>query len=197
MRCSEAFEHFVENMPFYGFAVLCIDHPDVQALIAARHRPPHRDLRLQPAGRRPRLPPIGRGRRRAASTSCIRDRTGERRARGMDRSAPADARRAQRRRTRWPRSRSPTSSASPTRRCARRLRRLRRRQAPLHHDRRGRRRHASSTITAIIRSRSRPCCRRRARRPRGRVIAVVQPHRYTRLAICSRSSAPASTTPTR
>lgn len=28
-----AFEAFVENIPFYGFAVLCIDHPSVQALM--------------------------------------------------------------------------------------------------------------------------------------------------------------------
>jgi len=28
----EAFFQFVENLPFYGFAVLCIDHPEVQAL---------------------------------------------------------------------------------------------------------------------------------------------------------------------
>ncbi len=28
-----AFASFVENIPFYGFAVLCIDHPEVQALI--------------------------------------------------------------------------------------------------------------------------------------------------------------------
>jgi UDP-N-acetylmuramate--alanine ligase len=28
-----AFETFVENLPFYGFAALCIDHPEVQALI--------------------------------------------------------------------------------------------------------------------------------------------------------------------
>ena len=27
-----AFQTFVENLPFYGFAVLCIDHPEVQAL---------------------------------------------------------------------------------------------------------------------------------------------------------------------
>jgi UDP-N-acetylmuramate--alanine ligase len=32
-RVREAFRQFVENMPFYGFAVLCIDHPEVQALI--------------------------------------------------------------------------------------------------------------------------------------------------------------------
>ena len=29
----EAFLTFVENIPFYGFAALCIDHPEVQALI--------------------------------------------------------------------------------------------------------------------------------------------------------------------
>jgi len=29
-----AFTQFVENLPFYGFAVLCIDHPEVQALVA-------------------------------------------------------------------------------------------------------------------------------------------------------------------
>jgi len=28
-----AFKTFIENVPFYGFAVLCIDHPEVQALI--------------------------------------------------------------------------------------------------------------------------------------------------------------------
>ena len=29
-----AFDNFVENLPFYGFAVLCIDHPEVQALVS-------------------------------------------------------------------------------------------------------------------------------------------------------------------
>jgi UDP-N-acetylmuramate--alanine ligase len=29
----KAFRNFVANIPFYGFAVLCIDHPEVQALI--------------------------------------------------------------------------------------------------------------------------------------------------------------------
>ena len=28
-----AFDHFVQNVPFYGFAILCIDHPEVQAMI--------------------------------------------------------------------------------------------------------------------------------------------------------------------
>src|ERR1700758_3496087 len=30
---QDAFHNFVENVPFYGFAVMCIDHPVVQALV--------------------------------------------------------------------------------------------------------------------------------------------------------------------
>lgn len=30
---QDAFRHFVENLPFYGFAVMCIDHPVVQGLV--------------------------------------------------------------------------------------------------------------------------------------------------------------------
>jgi UDP-N-acetylmuramate--alanine ligase len=30
---QEAFRNFVENVPFYGFAVMCIDHPVVQSLV--------------------------------------------------------------------------------------------------------------------------------------------------------------------
>ncbi|HTC82798.1 MAG TPA: UDP-N-acetylmuramate--L-alanine ligase [Rhizomicrobium sp.] len=29
----DAFQRFVEHVPFYGFAVLCIDHPEVQAMV--------------------------------------------------------------------------------------------------------------------------------------------------------------------
>ena len=29
-----AFQAFVENIPFYGFAAMCVDHPEVQAMIA-------------------------------------------------------------------------------------------------------------------------------------------------------------------
>jgi UDP-N-acetylmuramate--alanine ligase len=36
----EGFKQFVSNIPFYGFAVLCVDHPDVQAMI------PHLDRRI-------------------------------------------------------------------------------------------------------------------------------------------------------
>lgn len=32
-RAKDAFRQFVSNIPFYGFAVMCLDHPEVQALI--------------------------------------------------------------------------------------------------------------------------------------------------------------------
>ena len=33
-KVRDAFKQFVENIPFYGFAVMCLDHPQVQALAA-------------------------------------------------------------------------------------------------------------------------------------------------------------------
>src|SRR5690606_11974113 len=32
-RVKKTFHQFVENVPFYGFAVMCLDHPHVQALV--------------------------------------------------------------------------------------------------------------------------------------------------------------------
>jgi UDP-N-acetylmuramate--alanine ligase len=32
-RLRDAFKAFVENVPFYGYAVMCLDHPEVQALV--------------------------------------------------------------------------------------------------------------------------------------------------------------------
>ena len=32
-KVREAYKQFVENVPFYGFAVMCLDHPEVQSLI--------------------------------------------------------------------------------------------------------------------------------------------------------------------
>src|SRR6201747_866683 len=37
---QDAFRNFVENVPFYGFAVMCIDHPVVQALVGKTEHPP-------------------------------------------------------------------------------------------------------------------------------------------------------------
>ncbi|UUP16138.1 UDP-N-acetylmuramate--L-alanine ligase [Nitratireductor thuwali] len=33
-KVRQAFRQFVENVPFYGFGVMCIDHPEVQALVS-------------------------------------------------------------------------------------------------------------------------------------------------------------------
>ena len=44
----QAYLAFVENIPFYGFAVMCIDHPEVQALIGRV-----RDRRVITYGRSP------------------------------------------------------------------------------------------------------------------------------------------------
>jgi UDP-N-acetylmuramate--alanine ligase len=33
-RVREAFRQFVENVPFYGFGVMCTDHPEVHALVS-------------------------------------------------------------------------------------------------------------------------------------------------------------------
>ena len=60
----DAFHAFVERVPFYGFAALCIDHPEVQALygrvtdrrVVTYGFSPQADVRA--------LPPVGRGRRR-------------------------------------------------------------------------------------------------------------------------------------
>ena len=32
-KVKKAFRNFVNNVPFYGFAVMCTDHPEVQALV--------------------------------------------------------------------------------------------------------------------------------------------------------------------
>ncbi len=63
-KVQEAFQTFVENIPFYGFATLCIDHPGVQAMIPKLDRrivtyglSPQADVRglnlsMQPGGAR-------------------------------------------------------------------------------------------------------------------------------------------------
>ena len=45
---KKAFHQFVENVPFYGFAVMCLDHPEVQALVGEI-----RDRRVITYGRNP------------------------------------------------------------------------------------------------------------------------------------------------
>jgi UDP-N-acetylmuramate--alanine ligase len=47
-KVKQAFITFVENVPFYGFAVMCLDHPEVQALVGQI-----RDRRVITYGRNP------------------------------------------------------------------------------------------------------------------------------------------------
>src|SRR5260370_41480114 len=60
---QEAFRAFVENVPFYGFAVMCTDHPGVQMLVGQiTHPPAITDGENPPADVRLRDPDPGRGR---------------------------------------------------------------------------------------------------------------------------------------
>lgn len=70
---QDAFRNFVENVPFYGFAVMCTDHPVVQALVGKIE-----DRRIITYGENPQadvrlvdLNPMGNG---SAFTVTFRDR---------------------------------------------------------------------------------------------------------------------------
>ena len=60
----DAFHAFVERVPFYGFAALVHRPSRGPGPLRPGHRPAPRHLRLQPAGRRARPAARGRGRRR-------------------------------------------------------------------------------------------------------------------------------------
>ena len=47
-KARDAYKQFIENIPFYGFAVMCLDHPEVQALVGEI-----RDRRVITYGRNP------------------------------------------------------------------------------------------------------------------------------------------------
>jgi UDP-N-acetylmuramate--alanine ligase len=75
-RVKDAFIEFVENVPFYGAAILCVDHPEVQAII-----PRVRDRRVITYGfaaqadvRGDNVTPFAGGNRFDVS---VRDRNGE------------------------------------------------------------------------------------------------------------------------
>jgi UDP-N-acetylmuramate--alanine ligase len=73
-RVREAFRQFVENVPFYGFAVMCMDHPEVQALIGRIE-----DRRIVTYGSSPqadvRYTDLRIDGRRSLFTAVVRDRT--------------------------------------------------------------------------------------------------------------------------
>jgi len=72
-KVREAFLQFVENVPFYGFAVMCMDHPEVQALIGRIE-----DRRIITYGASPqadvRYTDLRVEGRRSVFTALIRDR---------------------------------------------------------------------------------------------------------------------------
>jgi UDP-N-acetylmuramate--alanine ligase len=74
-KVREAFLQFVENVPFYGFAVMCLDHPEVQALVGRIE-----DRRIVTYGASPqadvRYTDLRVEDRRSMFTVLIRDRLG-------------------------------------------------------------------------------------------------------------------------
>jgi UDP-N-acetylmuramate--alanine ligase len=82
-RVKDAFVEFVENVPFYGLAVLCVDHPEVQNIIGRI-----RDRRIVTYGfsaladvRADNVSPVPGG---ASFDALILDKDGERRTLSVD-----------------------------------------------------------------------------------------------------------------
>lgn len=85
---KKAFVEFIENVPFYGAAILCIDHPEVQALVGRvrDRRVVTYGFSLQADVRGENVTPHGGGNRFDVS---IRDRDGaERRIEGIELPMP-------------------------------------------------------------------------------------------------------------
>ena len=189
---QDAFRAFVENVPFYGFSVMCTDHPVVQSLVGRIE-----DHRIVTYGENPqadvRLIDLSHAGGTSLFTIVFRDRAGNFLHEIKNVALPMPGRHNALNATAAIAvahelgigddvisMRSPISAAcggaSPAPACG---------TAP-----------PSSTITATTRSRSPPCCARRANRPR-----VMSSPWCSRTATrgsppCSSSSAPASTTPT-
>ncbi len=191
---QEAFIAFVENVPFYGFAVMCTDHPIVQRLVGrvvdrriiTYGENPQADVRLVDLDHRRRqvallgaVPrPRRQGRPRHSTSSNCRCRAATTRSMPprRSRSRMSSAFRTTRSARRSPIS-AASSGASPASANG---------TAPTIIDDYG---HHPVEIAAVLKA---------AREStKGQVIAVVQPHRYTRLQDIVRAVlAPASTTPT-
>ena len=193
---QQAFESFVANIPFYGFAALCIDHPVVQGMIPRALRAAHRDLRLEPAGRYPRRQRRDRAATARATTSSSPTGASEREPHHR-RPAPADVRPAQRAELAGRDRRRRGDGPRRRRRCARRSPASRACKRRFTKTGECERRHGHRRLRPSS-GRDR---RRAARRPRR---DLGQRHRRGAAAslhaaspISSPSSAPASTTPTR
>ena len=173
---KDAFVEFVENVPFYGLAVLCVDHPEVQNIIGRiRDRrivtygfSALADVRADNVDAGPRRQPLRRVDPRQARASGGRRRSTCR--------SPAGTMS----RTRWRRSRSRWSSVFRTRQSS-----------PASNGSKA----SSAASPRSVKPTARSIIDDYAHHPTeiravlaaaregadGRVIAVMQPHRYTRL----------------
>ena len=178
-KMRDAFQRFVENVPFYGFAVLCLDHPEVQAMVGriTDRRIDH--LWLSAPGRCPRRQCAASPKAPRISMCVFTDRRKGTETR-LDGMQPAHAGRAQcaerlaaivvARELGVQRRRDPQGAGRVSRASAAASPRSASGTAP-----------PSSTITPTIPSRSPPRCKAARQAYAGPVVAVVQPHRYTRL----------------
>jgi UDP-N-acetylmuramate--alanine ligase len=150
---KDAFRSFIDSIPFYGFAVMCIDHPTVQDLVGhvedrriiTYGENPQADVRLMDVDSRG-----GQNRFRV----MIRDRRPGL-PHGNQRAHAADAGLAQRaQRHRRDRGRDGARRHAGSR--AQGARELRRREAPLHPHGRMERRRRVRRLRPPSRSRSRP-----------------------------------------
>ena len=177
------FEAFFRNIPFYGLAVTCIDHPVVRDMIER--------LELRRDGRRL----LTYGASADADLRAARACAGARRHRSFDAELGARVKGGARKISGWtmplPGHHNALNALAAIavgdrsrhrgRRDPRGAGQLHRREAALPADRRRGTAWRSTTTTRTIRPRSPPCSRRRAPGAQGRVIAVVEPHRYTRV----------------
>ena len=190
---QDAFRAFIENVPFYGFAVMCTDHPIVQRMVGRIE-----DRRIITYGENPqadvRLTDLSNAGGRQTFTVLFRDRDGETVHTIKDLTLPMPGRHN---------ALNATSAVAVAHELKipddairkalagfggvkRRFTRAGEWNGVTIIDDYG---HHPVEIAAVLKA---------AREStKGQVIAVVQPHRYTRLQSCSSRSRPASTTPTR
>ena len=152
---QEAFRAFVENVPFYGFAVMCTDHPMVQELVGQIE-----DRRIITYGENPqadvRLADLDHADGQSRFSRAVpRPRAARRRTRSRISSLPMPGRHN---------ALNATAAIAVARELGISDELIRKAlagfggvQAALHPHRRVERRRRSSTITATIRSRSPPC----------------------------------------
>ena len=178
---KDAFVEFIHNVPFYGAAILCIDHPEVQAVIGKV-----RDRRVVTYGFNLQADICGVNILPDAGGNVF-DVIVRRRAGGSPdrRRAPADAGTPQCP-ERARRDRHGDRDGLPRRGHLQRLSlRVRRCEAALHQGWRSAQRRGRGDDHRRLRPSPGRDPRRvvggARKRGTGRVIAVVQPHRYTRL----------------